>query len=470
MINALTLSSYNVSQTQTTFCPAFREVLTLPPEILGRAVALSKHGFEVVKNNPLTQVVGEVFSKMNQYVHNITNGLLDLRGLGYVTYYKRREVIYGALFAVAAVQKIYQMLREDPLSAAVQVPGFIKNTFIESGRQAAQFAWKATRTITHLPIDVLLAIPKIPYEIFNLGKTGLGLTFSASKFVLTSKVALTAAGYLGVKEAYKYLCEDYEASIQSDPQTKPLDFLDRTLYSYNAQIDQFPKSLVKSWEVNEKVNEKVNLEDLVKAGTDINTPGLAEALFLKKEKENLEALVKAGTYINTPGLAEALFCKAVLQENVEMIKILIKQVKKVGNHLARVIILGHVKQLEALIKGGADINAKHVLGMNFLHYAIVFGKRRQEELVEALIKGGVDINAKDKFDRSPLIALESDVLSGKRLEIVEMLVNAGAQTDGIKNAVIDDHYMNLKGDACRAKLYNDSELAKKLRLLIPKQK
>lgn len=93
--------------------------------------------------------------------------------------------------------------------------------------------------------------------------------------------------------------------------------------------------------------------------------------------------------------------------------------------------------IEALIKAGADVNAKEkTVGLTPLIYAIQF---KNLETINALIKAGADVNVKNKDGYT---ALASAAMNNKDPEVVKALIDAGADTIVyIKN--MTTHVINL---------------------------
>ena len=77
---------------------------------------------------------------------------------------------------------------------------------------------------------------------------------------------------------------------------------------------------------------------------------------------------------------------------------------------------GHKEVAELLIAEGADVNAKGVIGITPLHYALT------KEIAELLIDKGADVNAKDKYERTPLHGVTTK-------EIAELLIAKGADAN-----------------------------------------
>jgi ankyrin repeat protein len=73
--------------------------------------------------------------------------------------------------------------------------------------------------------------------------------------------------------------------------------------------------------------------------------------------------------------------------------------------------------IEALLDGGADVNAQTKDGYTALHVA---AGRTSKEVVELLLDRGADVNARTKNGRTPLMMAE-------RLEIAELLLARGAK-------------------------------------------
>ncbi len=81
--------------------------------------------------------------------------------------------------------------------------------------------------------------------------------------------------------------------------------------------------------------------------------------------------------------------------------------------------IGHTETVTALIKKGADVNAKDKDGRTALIWATFYGRT---EIVTALIEKGADVNAKDKDGRTALMSAADN----GRTEIATALIEKGA--------------------------------------------
>ncbi|MBC8243066.1 MAG: ankyrin repeat domain-containing protein [Verrucomicrobia bacterium] len=94
---------------------------------------------------------------------------------------------------------------------------------------------------------------------------------------------------------------------------------------------------------------------------------------------------------------------------------------------------GDIESLKGHIKAGTDLNQKNFRGSAPLHYAVL---KSQADAVALLIKSKVDLNAQDGTRRTALdIAFEMD-----NLEIVQMLVDAGAELQSLADAAKSNHF------------------------------
>ena len=101
---------------------------------------------------------------------------------------------------------------------------------------------------------------------------------------------------------------------------------------------------------------------------------------------------------------------------------------------------------KSLIKKGADVNAKYLLGMTPLHLALEFD---YFEMAELLIKNGADVNAKGNINMTPLhLALEFDYF-----EMAELLIKNGADVNAKGNINMTPlHLASFKGNLELAEL------------------
>ncbi len=171
---------------------------------------------------------------------------------------------------------------------------------------------------------------------------------------------------------------------------------------------------------------KTPLHEAARRGPSKSAEAVAIAELLIKNKADPNALAKLD---GTPLHCAALF------NNVKMIELLIQNgampdapdgdMKKRPLHIAA--HEGFVPIGEALLKGGANVNAADFMGETALHKAI---QRNRAEFVEFLIKNGADVNAKGQSTATPLsLALEKGFTN-----IAEMLKAHGAVETPQKSA------------------------------------
>lgn len=89
------------------------------------------------------------------------------------------------------------------------------------------------------------------------------------------------------------------------------------------------------------------------------------------------------------------------------------------------IVNGNDQAVEALIAGGADVNARHA-GLSLLHTAIVHCTWRsaKKHIIEALIRGGADVNEHSAGMTPLLMALDT-----RQRGVVRLLLALGAAPD-----------------------------------------
>ncbi|WP_341810114.1 ankyrin repeat domain-containing protein [Wolbachia endosymbiont (group A) of Apotomis capreana] len=121
------------------------------------------------------------------------------------------------------------------------------------------------------------------------------------------------------------------------------------------------------------------------------------------------------------------FCQlhlAVLKNNKQMVEALIKGGADVNtidaysrDPLYYAILQGNTRMVEILIKNGASVNKKYNDGSTPLHHAVLSQKIK---IVEYLINNGADVNALDEKRRTPLY------LAGRSTQMVSILMKKGA--------------------------------------------
>ena len=80
---------------------------------------------------------------------------------------------------------------------------------------------------------------------------------------------------------------------------------------------------------------------------------------------------------------------------------------------------GHVEVVEALIKGGANVNRPDNHGRRALIHATEFG---HVEVVEALLKNGANVQSKDNDSRTALMFAQHY----EHIDVANVLIKAGA--------------------------------------------
>ena len=91
---------------------------------------------------------------------------------------------------------------------------------------------------------------------------------------------------------------------------------------------------------------------------------------------------------------------------------------------------GNELQVEWLINGGADINAKDNDDSTPLHGAVIRGTPK---IVEMLIENGANVNAQDKQQKTPLHVVAANGNSDRHYANAELLLNNGANVN-LRNA------------------------------------
>lgn len=131
----------------------------------------------------------------------------------------------------------------------------------------------------------------------------------------------------------------------------------------------------------------------------------------------------------------ALIVFTLLQVNRLAIEALDDQVAKfdpndlgpeIREPLVRAAADNEVEEVERLLNKGHDVNAKSRSGFTALGIAIRF---KRTETVEVLLKHNADVSIPDRFGMYPLDSAVQGADIGENIEIVRLLVQAGADPD-----------------------------------------
>ena len=185
--------------------------------------------------------------------------------------------------------------------------------------------------------------------------------------------------------------------------------------------------------------QKEAIKTLVKLGARINekskggaTP-LTDAINQPKHEDIVELLLDLGAKIDAQDkLGKTALDWAAFNGSVNLVRLLISRGAKpnVGQGTKRTSPIaecarnGNIEVLGLLLKAGADLDAMRY-GSHGLGTASIFGK---DKFVKLLLEAGADPNLADEGGTTPLIA----GVAGRKLEIVKMLVEAGAKLDAVR--------------------------------------
>ncbi len=235
-MNAIQNSFIDNLYADNSYCPALRDVVTTPPEYLGKAVAVIDNimldvcddptvqtvaGYVV--NNPVTRTIGSVLVKVNDAVESATGGVVNLPTAGAITMQHRSSIILGALGAVAAGQALFAAFRDEGLMAAGGLVG--RGTLL------------ALKTIIHLPIDILkFTFITLPTAAFHFLIKIPGNLVSIGLYLAQSKLVWATSPYIAAKISYNELCSEYEAEVSKTESSA--NFLVRMAEGYESKSNR----------------------------------------------------------------------------------------------------------------------------------------------------------------------------------------------------------------------------------------
>ena len=180
------------------------------------------------------------------------------------------------------------------------------------------------------------------------------------------------------------------------------------------------------------------IERTVRDGADINirdgfgrTPLMVAAY--RRDIAVARALIELGANVNAlEHRSYDVITIAAVQNDLEMLKLAIASGGNVraitspygGTALIAAAHLGHAEIVEALIAARAPLDHVNNLGWTALLEAIVLGDGgpRHQSTVEALVKGGADLNLGNRDGTTPLSLAKAKGYAG----IVKILEQAGA--------------------------------------------
>jgi len=158
--------------------------------------------------------------------------------------------------------------------------------------------------------------------------------------------------------------------------------------------------------------------------------------FKAGDVDELKALIKAGADVNAKDevYGETLLYSAVLKNEIEMVEVLIEAGAEVndGKSLHTAVHFGRREIVKILIAAGADVNVKTGSGWTALHMAAHISNAK---IVNALLESGADINTSDTEERTPL---HLAVAEG-HIKTIKALLRAGANV----NAKTKDGWTSL---------------------------
>jgi hypothetical protein len=130
---------------------------------------------------------------------------------------------------------------------------------------------------------------------------------------------------------------------------------------------------------------------------------------------------------------------------------------------------GTPQDVQAAIKGGADINARDVDGMTALMYAAQYNSN--SEVISVLLKAGADVKTKAEHSETVLMAA---AMNNENPEVVMMLLKAGADAKAKDNngfTAFDYAQVNekLKGTEAYSKLEESALAARQEQKRIEKE-
>ena len=193
------------------------------------------------------------------------------------------------------------------------------------------------------------------------------------------------------------------------------------------------------------------MQALIKAGADVNATnayGLQTPLIFAAGQNHIAAmklLIEAGADVNHKnhsGWTPLMWNCRNDQSTEEGFNLLLKagadiNVRADGkDSVLHFCARGRHQQIKQLIASKMDVNQRDFQGKTALHYVLSQGanihiresRQKQESLIEtvqALLKAGADVNAKGKWGGTPLMELANSPLT----ELADIIIKAGAEVN-----------------------------------------
>ena len=187
---------------------------------------------------------------------------------------------------------------------------------------------------------------------------------------------------------------------------------------------------------NHNKNDIVKI--IIKSGDNLNVINRQERnlLFDAVAQQNIEMiklLIKKGADINTLNFRDrqkgTLLFEAVGQQNIDIVKLLIESDADVNilnrqrtTPLFNATLKENIEIAKLLIESGADVNLQDEQGRTALFEAVI---TNNIEIVKLLIKSGADVNLQDEQGKTLLF----DAVAQQNIEIVKLLIESGADVN-----------------------------------------
>jgi len=277
----------------------------------------------------------------------------------------------------------------------------------------------------------------IQHTLKNLSKDKLLLLYGVNRFAQRSlKENLSGQNITDMEQISNKYSEKYKDPVFSHQEIKlQLSLKIQELLKEiraNEKLEEVIKNVLKTGDMdplNVIFKQKPNLEIFLQDGK--------RALHLACENNNFEltkVLLKNNGDLNAEDLWGKLpldYAKdPVFLRNVENF---VKNSRDFEVEINKANI--DWEKIEKIINHDIDVNTKDKTGDSILHKAAVDGK---VNIIEKLIRKGADVNLKNEDGMTPLYVAVGDPGGGGDREVIEALLNRGANP----NIGANEHYMN----------------------------